>query len=201
MASQWKLMAKTIFPMILSTAVLAARVICQAQVYSQYSLPVPHQADEINLETYGAASNDHVTLSAAWYVSTNVLAKQPRWDGISMELPLGVRQACGLALTNLASHFPAKKSWSIETVELRHCCADQVVPRDQAWYYRIGFSTKDPKSQEEVDHDFDVYLTQFVLFDGTFVSPRVVRGDTASSTTPTTGLESSSPPESERKKE
>jgi len=32
MAGQWKLMAKTIFPKVLSAVVLVTRVICQAQI-------------------------------------------------------------------------------------------------------------------------------------------------------------------------
>jgi hypothetical protein len=186
-------MARTVSPVILSATMLAARVICQAQVYSQNTIPVPHQADEISLQTYCASSNNTVTLSAAWYVSTNVLAKQPRWDDLTMEVPLSAHQACGVALTNLANRFPAIKSWAVETVWLQHYCADQVVPRGQAWYYRIEFSSQDPKRHNEFDHDFDVYLIQIVLLDGTVVPPRVVKGETSTNNPPTTGNPSTSP--------
>jgi hypothetical protein len=77
-------MKKPIHTGILGAAVVAACMTCQSQVYSQNGFaPLPHQPDEICLMTSSSGTNIYIE----WYISTNILAQQPRWDGFSTEAP------------------------------------------------------------------------------------------------------------------
>src|SRR5205809_7034525 len=106
------------FAAIMTIAAIAARVmICQAQsnVYSlglssSSFIPAPHRPDEVMLGNYNfeaAARSSRVE----WYVSTNALAKQPRWDGVSSESPLSIEKASALAPKHVRAPFPAVPSW------------------------------------------------------------------------------------------
>jgi len=163
-------MKKQVSKIILSAALIVARVVCQGQVYSPHGISIPHQADEINLSTYGKDVDKDWSLTE-WYVSTNILAKQLQWNVLAMEAPLSIHQVCALALTNLAKEYPQVRGWSLETVELRHPCNNGVVPLDDYWYFAVHFKAVD----HELENDIGFCPMQIVLLDGTVVPPKMVK--------------------------
>lgn len=177
---------------ILGMAAIAARVICQAHtnVYStnipsfaerngltnsrfvQREVHVPHQADEVSLSSYTSYDGSN-SWGAAWFVTTNTLAKQPRWDGISSEAPLSSHKACALAVRHVRDQFPEIKSWSVESIELRHPYLDQIHPSPDVWIYAITFKPRAPAVL--IESSTNCCLSQFVLLDGTVVPPRFTK--------------------------
>jgi hypothetical protein len=171
---------------ILSAAIVAARVIChgQSNVYSvsipsfaerhgltsshpaQRTLPAPHEADEIIVASYshGVGSASSCT---EWYVSTNSLAKQPRWDGFSTEAPLSVRKACTLALRKISARYPEIGSWTVESVSLRNPYPAQSCPYPDVWCYEITLVPRDSELRKRFEEDATTCPMQVVLLDGT----------------------------------
>lgn len=172
---------------ILSASVIATRVLCSAQshVYSASigdygerhgltnsplvrTLTVPHKADEVRVASY----THGVTSFREWYVSTNDLAKQPRWDGFSKEAPLSVREACALALLHISAQIPVIKSWSVRSVCLRNPNPDQAGSYPDVWCYEIIFTPRDPELRKAFDSNDTTCPMQVVLLDGTVVPSR-----------------------------
>jgi hypothetical protein len=176
---------------ILSAAVIAARVVChgQSNVYSvsipsfaerngltvsrppRPTLPAPHKADELRVASYSHGVGS-VSSCTEWYVSTNDLAKQPRWDGFSKEIPLSIGKACALALAHISAQFPEIKSWSVESVSLRNPHPDRVKSYPDIWCYEIIFMPRDPELRKRFEDNATTCPMQLVLLDGTIVAPR-----------------------------
>lgn len=181
---------------ILSAAVVAARVICQGQsnVYSvsipsfaerhglksphpaQRTFPAPHQADEIRVASYSHGGGS-VSSCTEWYVSTNSLASQPRWDGFSTEAPLSTRKACMLALRNISARYPEIGAWKVESVSLRNPYPDQSRPYPDVWCYEITFAPRDPELRKRLEQDATTCPMQIVLLDGTVLPPRGTKSE------------------------
>src|SRR5947199_3383628 len=105
-------MKNLLYGAMLTAAIVAGDVICQAQsnlytigLSSSTFVPAAHGADEILVGCYSYEAKDRSS-RVEWYVSTNALAKQPRWDGLSAECPLSLRKACALALEHIRQRFP-----------------------------------------------------------------------------------------------
>jgi hypothetical protein len=170
---------------ILPTAIIATCMSCQAQVYSQGMpgsfVPAPHRPDEIEITSYDyAASNE--TSCVEWYVSTNILAKQPRWDGLSVEAPLSVRKACALALRPVRERFPEVQSWTVKSVSMFNPYPDDPDHPDEEranqdiWCYEIVLMPRDLQVRARLEQRASaVAEMQIVLLDGTVVPPRLLK--------------------------
>jgi hypothetical protein len=116
-------------------------------------------------------------VSVEWYVSTNVLASQPKWDGLSQELPMSARRACEIALPHVREKFPQVQSWVVDRVNLRNLFDGEGVGTysfPNVWCYQIAFSPSDPDQKAKIEKDGLGYaMTQTVLLDGTVVTPIV----------------------------
>jgi hypothetical protein len=177
---------------ILSMAAVAACVICRAHT-NVYSINIPsfaerngltssrtakrfahitHQPDEICLMNY-SYDNGSVSSCAEWFITTNALAKQPRWDGFSSEPPVSARRACSLALPHVRDQFPEIKSWSVEEVVLRHPNAEKGDPSPNLWYYTITFKPRE--SETKIQSHTNSCLMQLVLLDGQVLPPRFAK--------------------------
>jgi len=171
-------MKKSLHAGILSAAALAACMTCQGQVYSNGHVPIPHQPDEICLWSYSCGTNFYTE----WYVSTNTLAQQPRWDGFSAEVPVSVRQACALALKQSAKEHPDVKSWAVDSISLQNPPAlyGAMWWHSNVWYYSVTLKPLDAKFQEQIlgnNTTFPQFSSmQMVLLDGTVVPGRTVQG-------------------------
>jgi hypothetical protein len=166
----------------LTTAILAAGVACRAQnVYSINGvvegtfLAAQHRPDEIAI--WGCRDGSGAQASRVeWYVSTNALAKQPRWDGLSAEVPLSARKACGLALPLVRERLPRVKSWAVESILLRKPYVGEPEVYPDVWYYEIHF--KPSASRDPAKKEYDTRhcgATQIVLLDGTVVPQTVLK--------------------------
>jgi hypothetical protein len=176
-----RLMKTLLNAVILATSIVAAGVVCQAQVYSingvspDSFLPAPHRADEIKLWscTYGSGPQAQ---SVEWYFSTNALAKQVRWDGFSAEVPMSARRACALALPRVRERLPGVRSWSVESVLLRKPYLGELDLFPEVWYYQITFIPRASEDRGRKDYQADYYAaTQIVLLDGTVVPQTVLK--------------------------
>ena len=165
---------------ILSAAALAARITCQGQVYSTDStghVPLSHQPDEICLWSEMSGTNFY----AEWYVSTNTLARQPRWDAFSAEVPVSIHQACALALKQSAKEHPEVKLWALDSISLQnpHSSYDATW-LSKVWFYSVTLKPLDAKFQEHfqgVNTTFPQFDSlQMVLLDGTIVPRRSEQG-------------------------
>jgi len=183
----------TIPPGILAAAVVAACVNCQGQS-NLYSINIsvgphpyvggmypptpslvsnaPSRPAQVRVGTYTRTIS--ASTEVAWYVSTNLLARQPRWDGLSTEAPIGVREACTLALSHVREQIRDVESWSVESVNLRHPDPDKSF--SDVWCYEIAFTPRDPELWARVERQPGGFaMTQIVLFDGTVVPPVVLK--------------------------
>jgi len=164
---------------ILTAAAIAARMICSGQVYSQHipSFEERHAAVEamrtngVHYVTFPAVQygNDKICIAnesvtsgtnlsyTAWIVSTNALANQPRWDGISGEIPLSISKARALALSHVRKQFPEVQVWAVESISLRKA-APSLFP--DVWCYEVIFASKQ---------------RAILLLDGTVVSPTIAQ--------------------------
>jgi hypothetical protein len=171
---------------VLPAAIIAARMSCQAQqVYSQgladSFVSAAHRPDEIQITSYDyAASNE--TARVEWYVSTNLLAKQPRWDGLSAEAPLSIRKACVLALQPVHERFPEVQSWVVKSVSLSNPYPDdpdhpaEEKADQNIWYYQIVLTPHDLQVRARLEQRASaVSEMQIVLLDGTVVPPRLLK--------------------------
>lgn len=168
---------------ILPIAALGAGLICQAQsnVYSiggmspDSFLPAVHRPDEIKLwnSAYGSGLQ---TSCVEWYVSTNLLAKQPHWDGLSTEVPLSARKACALSLPYVRKAFPRTKSWSVEEVILRKPYLGVSDAYPDVWWYQVTFRPSASEDRDSKDFQRGYYAgIQIVLLDGTVVPQTVLQ--------------------------
>lgn len=172
---------------ILSASVIATRLLCsaQSQVYSQSignygerhgltnsnlprTLTAAHRADEVRVASYSHGVGS-VSSFREWYVSTNDLAKQPRWDGFSKEAPLSVREACAFALPHISEQIPVIKAWSVKSVRLRNPSPDQAGSYPDIWCYEIIFTPRAPELRKAFDDNDTTCPMQVVLLDKTVV--------------------------------
>lgn len=172
-------MKKMVYRVILTAALLAASVICRAQsnVYSigisSDFIPAPHRPDEILVGNYTYEAKDRST-RVEWYVSTNILAKQPRWDGLSAECPLSLRKACSLALDHVRERWPTVQSWSLQSAQLRNPYPDGERVHPGIWCYEIILTPRDSKDRARVEDQASSFAgMEIILLDGTVV-PRTV---------------------------
>ena len=140
----------------------------------------------------GPPSSQHVRIASVigpsgsgsafveWYISTNVLAMQPRWNGLTSATPLSPERACGLALTRIHDQFPQVSEWSVESILLLNLYKGggegRVFSYPDIWQYQITFMPTDPKVRSQLQRQPTGYaMTQVVLLDGTVVAPTVIR--------------------------
>ena len=165
-------MKKPVHTGILGAAAIAASLTCQSGVYSIGPPPLPHQPDEICLMTSTSGTNT----CTEWYISTNILDQQPRWDGFSTEAPLSTRQACDLALKHAATEHPDVLSWAVDEVWLSHPPSNhEAIWTSNVWYYSITLKPRDAKFQDHFGTDCTLpkfSCLQMVLLDGTVVPPK-----------------------------
>jgi len=174
-------MKNPLYRAILTASMLVAGMSCQAQVYSvngvsPYSfLPAPHRPDEIKIWGCSYQSGDQASC-VEWYVSTNALAKQPRWDGLTAVVPFSARKACALALPHVLERFPHVKSWSVESVLLRKPYLGELDVYPDVWWYEITFKPRaaEDRAQKEYQAGYCA-ATQIVLLDGTVVPQTVLK--------------------------
>jgi hypothetical protein len=140
---------------MLAAAFVAARLICHAQsnVYSFGSsldsfIPAPHRPYEIMVGCHSYEAKERSS-RVEWYISTNALATQPRWDGLSSECPLSPQKACTLALKHVRRGFPTVQLWSLQSAQLRSpYYDDRRAP--EIWCYQIILTPRDPKDRARV---------------------------------------------------
>jgi len=158
---------------MVSASIFTMGAVCQAQVYSSFS-PGPHRADEIQLWGCSYESGSYSSY-AEWYISTNTLAKQVHWDGLSTEVPLSTRKACALALPHVREAIPTIQSWSVDSVLIRRLSMDYIDLFPDVWYYQIIFTPSAPEDRIRADYQANYCAaTQIVLMDGT-VLPQTVQ--------------------------
>jgi hypothetical protein len=168
---------------LLPAAIVAARMSCQAQqVYSSSVgsfFPAPqHSPDEISVYSYSFKDSSNETTCVEWDVSTNILARQPRWDGFSVEAPLSIRKACALALRPVRGCFPEVQSWSVNWFIMFNPYRDEPITAQQdIWCYAITLVPRDPLVRVHLEQQAasGAAETQIVLLDGTVVQPRVLK--------------------------
>jgi hypothetical protein len=115
--------------------------------------------------------------SVAWYVSTNVLSAQPKWDGFTKQPPLSVQSACEIALAPVREKLPQIRTWLVAQVDLRNLF-DRTGPDMHSfrnvWCYQITFTPSDPDEKANMEEGgLQFATTQMVLLDGAIVSPSV----------------------------
>ncbi len=166
----------------LTIAILATGLACRAQnVYSINGvvegtfLAAKHRPDEIAI--WGCRDGSGAQASRVeWYVSTNALAKQPRWDGLSAEVPLSARKACALALPLVRERLPHVRSWAVESILLRKPYLGEPEVYPDVWYYEIHFKPRSPQDPAEKEYDTrHCAATQIVLLDGTVLPQTVLK--------------------------
>ena len=108
-------------------------------------------------------------LQTIWPVSTNSLARQPRWDGLSTKPPLSLPKACALALPHVRKQFPEVQAWSIESVFLYKPEAESF---PDVWCYDITFEPRGTDLGKRIKGQDFAGLHQIVLLDGTVVPAR-----------------------------
>jgi hypothetical protein len=164
---------------VLLTAIIAASAttadFCRGQS-NVYSIggsssfePAPHNPDEVMVGsyTYEAASRSY---RVEWYVSTNLLAKQPHWDGVSAEAPLSAGKACALALKHARGRFPQVRSWSLKSLSLRNPLYDDTKGYPGVWCYEIILAPRDAEARNRMDQEASYFAgMEIVLLDGTEV--------------------------------
>lgn len=172
---------------ILTAAAIAARMVCNGQqVYSAHvatfaerytlseamrtnpgsvitiSFPtIQYRYDETMIanETVTSGTNSSFV---GWIVSTNVLANQPRWDGISNDIPLNISKACALVLPQVRKQFPEVRKWTVQSISLRKAAPDLF---SDVWCYEFIF-----------DGQTNAYWKRTILLlDGTVVPPTIAR--------------------------
>lgn len=174
---------------LLPAAVIAASLLrCRAQqVYSIGGMsgsfaPAPHGPDEIRVTSCSCAASNE-TSCVEWYVSTNLLARQPHWDGFSAEAPLSVRKACALALRPVRKRFPEVQSWSVKSIRMFNPyidghldSPDEEKANQDIWCYEIVLTPRDPQVRESLEQQVSAIAEmQIVLLDGTVVPPRLLK--------------------------
>jgi hypothetical protein len=122
---------------------------------------------------HGAVSQD-----SGWVIATNILARQPHWDGQASSLPLSQSNAISIALEEVKSHYPDIHDWKVENILVWNlswnkafknmtCCSN-------VWYYLISIEpTDDKKGVDLVDSGQDLFLDQIVLMDGTLIRTEI----------------------------
>ena len=124
----------------------------------------------VKIRDFGPNTN---LLQTIWPVSTNTLARQPRWDGLSTKAPLSLQKACALALPHVRKQFPEVQVWSVESVSLYKPEPESF--RD-VWCYDITFEPRNPDLEKRRIKSQDcASLYQIVLLDGTVVPPRAAK--------------------------
>jgi hypothetical protein len=178
-----RVMKNLIYRAMFTASTLAAGVLCQAQsnvfsingVSPASFLPAPHRPDEIKI--WGCSYElGHQASSVEWYVSTNALAKQPRWDALSSEVPLSARKACSLALPHVRERLPHVQAWSVDSVLLRKPFLGESEVYPDVWWYEITFKPRGPKDRAQREYQAGYCAaTQIVLLDGTVVPQTVLK--------------------------
>ncbi len=172
-----------VYRVALVMVILTAGATSRAQSTNVYSvngvsadtfLPAPHRPNEIVLWSCTYGTGPHAA-RVEWYVSTNALAKQPRWDGLSTEVPLSARKACTLAMPFVRQRLPHLQSLSVDSVLLRKPYLGERDKFPGVWYYEINFKPSAPEDRARAEFKDGYYATtQIVLLDGTVVPQTVL---------------------------
>lgn len=136
--------------------------------------------DEVEITQTLGLSHD-----VAWYVSTNVLAMQPRWDGLSAKAPLTIDRACELAFVPVRNYFPYITNWVVDNMFLFNLSdtsfegfSERPNWSSNVWYYSITFKPTALIDREKVKASgFKCVLTQVVLPDGSVVPQTAITSD------------------------
>jgi len=115
--------------------------------------------------------------SAEWFVSTNILSTQAKWDGFTTEPPLSIRRACEIALAPVREKIPTVRKWLVAKTDLRNLfdgSGPNTFSFPNVWCYQITFTPTDLNERAKMEEDGLQYAaTQIVLLDGTVVPPIV----------------------------
>jgi len=161
-------MKQTFAGIILGASAIAAQVTCNAGVYSMGNAkPVPHQPDEVSISSF-LFGNSH----AEAYVSTNVLSRQPKWDGMSTNVPLSLERACILAKASMIHQYPNVKSWVVDWITFSEIGSSAPHSYTNVWHYYIHFRCCDSSQKVEFERNPTNCPYCVVLLDGTVVVPR-----------------------------
>ena len=138
--------------------------------------PGPPHPDELRI---GSVIGGGIWSFVEWYASSNILAAQPQWDGLSKEAPLSVQRACEIALAGVRKEVPQVRTWLVESIYARNLIKEggtTMFSYPNVWCYQITFTPSDPAERaKSKDDGFGFAMTQIVLMDGTLVPPTVIR--------------------------
>lgn len=110
-----------------------------------------------------------------WWIDRAILEKQPKWNGLTDELPLSAQKACASALPDIKARFPAVEEWRVQTVYLRNLAfggtSGNTYSYPDVWIYEITFEPANETGRKLEDDVGVGALTQVVLMDGAIVPP------------------------------
>ena len=88
-----------------------------------------------------------------WWVSKEVIERQPHWDGFATEPPLSVPKACALALPDIKQRFPSVHDWLVMTVYIRNQAGvyKSTESHPNIWAYEITFLPADQAMRDKFD--------------------------------------------------
>jgi hypothetical protein len=145
-----------------------AAVILNAQDY-----PSPADTSSIRIQHsthfYGAKGQN-----SDWIITTNILLRQPHWNGLPPGPPLSKSNAVSIALAEAKSHHTDIHDWKVENVLIWNLSWNKKFQNldycSNVWYYLVSVDpADDQKSVELADSGQDFDLDQIVLMDGTLV--------------------------------
>ena len=118
------------------------------------------------------------TAERVWFVTTNLLSRQPRWDGKNADVPLSKSNAIAIVLVEVKHQYKEIDAFKVQSVSLWNlswnkelkpygCCSN-------VWYYFISTEPIDPRITVELTDSMNGWgLDQIVLLDGTIVKYRL----------------------------
>ena len=178
-------MIRCIAGIVLSASALAAQVTCCAGVYgpplicTSYPwptstvapMPIPYTADEVKIASSARIWGTTNSLTE-WYVSTNVLLRQPKWNVATEAVPLTESKACLLAEGAVSCQYPKISGWKIGA--MRRTTASWTGPdtNPTLWVYAIEVIPEDEEQAWVFEHSLTNQTTHIILKDGTVVAPR-----------------------------
>jgi hypothetical protein len=113
--------------------------------------------------------------SVDWFASTNLILRQPRWDGYSNPIPLNPSEASRSALNEVKKFIPEVAEWRVESIYLRNLATrdDTSDIYSEIWYYQVSLLPSLRQLQERTEAAFGHRLTQVILLDGTLLPPTI----------------------------
>jgi len=113
-----------------------------------------------------------------WLVTTNTLNHQPRWDGLTSEVPLSSAKAAAKCLVKVQELHKDIKDWVVQSILIRNLSCDPKFRGFQScsniWFYQIRVIPRNIRQAHELeDLGRDQNLFQVILMDGTVVEPNI----------------------------